>query len=164
MAAIAERTEKQEKLPVRSDRRFPVAREFPFFLSRMRGEFERLFERMTHAWPDAQMVEGWRWGLDVEDLDDKVIVRAESPGFEPGDFDVRVSDGQLTLSASRKDEVKDKEGKVRETRLQECCETVSLPPGVDKNKVEARYVNGVLTVTVPKTDEGRAKRIAVKGG
>jgi HSP20 family protein len=39
---------------------------------------------------------------------------------------------------------------------------VTLPPGIDRNKVEAKYHNGVLTVTLPKTAEGKAKRITVK--
>jgi HSP20 family protein len=39
---------------------------------------------------------------------------------------------------------------------------VTLPAGVDKDKVEAKYHNGILTVTMPKTAQGKAKRIAVK--
>jgi HSP20 family protein len=119
--------------------------------------------RLTQSWPNVKFDEGWRWGLGMDNLDNRVVVRAESPGFEPGDFDVRVSDGQLTLRASRKEETKDKEGNVCETRRQECYESLTLPRGVDKDKVDAKYADGVLTVTIPKTDAGKAKRIAVKG-
>jgi len=40
---------------------------------------------------------------------------------------------------------------------------VTVPPGIDKDKVEARYHNGVLTITLPKTPEAKGRRVAVKG-
>jgi HSP20 family protein len=104
----------------------------------------------------------WRWGLEVEDQDDSVVVRAEAPGCEEGDFDVRVEDGRLVLSALKKIETKDEKGKMKEYREQECYESVALPAGIDKDKVEAKYHNGLLTVTLPKTAEGKAMKIAVK--
>jgi HSP20 family molecular chaperone IbpA len=67
-------------------------------------------------------IDGWRWGLEVEDQDDSILVRAEAPGFEAGDFDVRVEDNRLTLRASKKVETKDEKGKVQEYRQQECYE------------------------------------------
>ncbi len=137
-------------------------REFPFFLSRMRDEFDRLFERFSQQWPGVFDANGWRWGLNIRDEENAVVVEAEAPGFDAGDFDVQVSDNRLVLRASKKTETKGKEGKVAERRAQECYESVTLPPGIDKNKVEARYHNGVLTVTFPKTAEGKARHITVK--
>ena len=89
-------------------------------------------------------------------------MQAEAPGFEAGDFDVQVSDNQLVLRAAKKVETKDKEGKTSEYREQECYESVTLPPGIDRGKVEAKYHNGVLTMTFPKTAEGKARRVPVK--
>jgi HSP20 family protein len=136
-------------------------REFPFLRSRTRDEFDRLWDRFSRV-PNLWEGDTWRWGLEVEDEDGAVIVRAEAPGFEAGDFDVQVSDNRLVLRASRKAETKEKEGKAREYREQECYESVTLPPGIDKDKVEARYHNGILTLTLPKAAEAKAKRIAVK--
>jgi HSP20 family protein len=138
--------------------------DFPFSLSRMREEFDRMLDRVAReftAFPTFRG-EGWRWGLEVEDEDDAIILRAEAPGFEPGDFDLRVEDGRLVLRASKKVETKGEKGEVKEYREQECYETVALPSGIDKEKVDAKYHNGVLTVTLPKTPEGKPKRIAVK--
>jgi HSP20 family protein len=138
--------------------------DFTFSLSRMRDEFDRLFDRMAREFSSLAEFngEGWRWGLEVEDQDDNVLVRAEAPGFEAGDFDVRVEDGRLVLRASKKVETKDEKGQVKEYREQECYESVALPAGIDKDKVDARYHSGVLTVTLPKTAAGKAKKIAVK--
>jgi HSP20 family protein len=138
--------------------------DFPFSLSRMRDEFDRLFDRLAREFSTLAEShgQGWRWGLEVEDENNKVIVRAEAPGFEAGDFDLRVEDGRLILHAAKKVEVKDEKGKVKEYREQECDESIALPVEIDKDKVDAQYHNGVLTVTLPKTATAKAKKIAVK--
>jgi len=136
---------------------------FVFSLSRMRDEFDRFFDRMAHDFSAFAGINGagWRWDLDVADEDENVVVRAEAPGFDADDFDVRVEEDRLVLRASKKVETKDEKGKLREYREQECYEAVSLPTGIDKEKVDAKYHNGVLIVTLPKTAESKAKRIAV---
>ena len=135
---------------------------FPALMRRMQSEFDELFDRFARNWPVTleDFGKGWRWGLDVEDKDDSVVVKAEAPGFEAGDFDVRVSGDRLILRAARKTETKEKEGEYREEC--ECYESMTLPPGIDKEKIDARYHSGVLTVTIPKTKEGKGKKIAVK--
>jgi HSP20 family protein len=160
---IAQKTQQKQESAPRGGALAPYG-EFPFFLSRMRDEFDRLFDRLSQGWPSLWEGSGWRWGLEVEDEDSAVIVRAEAPGFDTGDFDLQVSDNRLVLRASKKVETKGEKGKTREYREQECYETVTLPPGIDKDKVEANYLNGVLTVTLPKTAGGKAKRVAVKSG
>jgi HSP20 family protein len=141
-------------------------RGFPYSLGRMRDEFDQWFAHITREFSALAETngEGWRWGLEVEDEDDRIVVRAEAPGFEPGEFDVRVEGGRLILRAARKIETKDDKGEIKETREQECYEAIVLPEGIDKDRVEAKYINGVLTVTVPRTAAGKAKRIAVKAG
>jgi HSP20 family protein len=134
----------------------------PFQLSRMRAEFDRLMERFAGQWPSHWEGSGWRWGMEIEDQDDAVVVHAEAPGLEAGDFDLHVSDNHLTLRATKKVETKGEKGE-SEVREQESYQSVTLPDGIDKDKIEAKYRNGVLTVTLPKTAEGKAKRIAVKG-
>jgi HSP20 family protein len=139
-------------------------RDFPTLLRRMQSEFEDLFERFGTGMSlfDEEFARGWNWGVNVEDKDDAIIVKAEAPGFEAGDFDIRVTGDCLTLRANRKSEKKDKEGQYEEKCA--CYESMSLPAGIDKDKVEATYVNGVLTVNIPKTKEGKAKKVTVKNG
>jgi HSP20 family protein len=162
MATETTQKSKQKEEPASRTGAPAPYREFPLSLGWMRDEFDRLLDRFSRNWPSIWSGNGWRWGLDVEDEDSAVIVRAEAPGFEAGDFDIRVSDNRLILHASRKVESKEKEGKAREYREQECYESVTLPAGIDKDKVEAKYHNGILTVTLAKSAEGKAKRITVK--
>ena len=135
-------------------------------LGRLHDEFDRLVHSMFRDFPAlaAFDAEDRRWGLEVEDEDDVVRVQAKAPGFEAGDFDLRVEDGRLTIRAAKKTETKAEEGRPRECSEQECYEVVALPSGIDKDKVEAKYQSGVLTVTLPKTADGRAKRVAVAAG
>jgi HSP20 family protein len=158
---IAQKMQQEQEVTPRGGALAPYG-DFPFFLSRMREEFDHLFNGIAQQWSRLWGGDGWRWGLDVRDEDDAVMVQAEAPGFEAGDFDVQVSDNRLVLRASKKVETKGKEGKVQEVREQECYESVILPEGIDRDKVDAKYRNGVLTVTLPKTAAGKAKRIAVK--
>lgn len=153
-------SESKELAPAKGQKLAPSA-DFPFFLSALRGEFEQMFERMMRNLPALWEHNGWRWGLDVEDQDEAVVVRAEAPGFEPGDFDLQIRGNELVMRASRKQEKK-AEG-MEERRQQECYQSVTLPTGIDADKVTAKYRNGVLTVTLPKTLEGKGKRIAIKG-
>ena len=160
-AAIATKKPETQEAKAPAARPLTLWGEFPFFLSRMRDEFDRMLERFGRDWPMMGDKNGWRWEFDVQDKDDAIVVRAEAPGFEPGDFDVQVSDNRLVLKASRKSETKEKE--MESWKQQEYYHSITLPAGVDKDKVEATYHNGVLNVTLPKTAEGKGRKIAVKG-
>ena len=134
----------------------------PFFLTRMRERFGGLLNRISRLPASLRGGNGWRWGLKVHEEDAAVIVQAEAPGFEVGDFDVQVNDNRLDLRASKVVVSKDEKGQVREQREQTCCQSVILPSGIDRDKVEAKYHNGVLTVTLPRTAETMAKKITVQ--
>jgi len=131
---------------------------------RMRDEFDRMFEQFFSGWPAVS--EGARqshWGLDVQEDDGSIMVRADAPGFEPSEFDLHVRGDQLIMRASHKTESQDKQRGMHEWQQQEFFRTVMLPSGVDPEKVDASYRNGVLMVTLAKTEEAKAKRISVKG-
>jgi len=130
----------------------------------MREEFDRIFEQALAGWPvpwDAAARDR-NWGLDVKESDDRVVVRAEAPGFEPDDFDLQVRGDQLILRADHVARTVEPERGYREWSQQEFYRSVALPPGIKADDVEATYRNGVLTVTLPKTEESKGRRITVK--
>jgi len=137
-------------------------RDFPLIVNRMRDEFNELFDQFSHGFMDWEPVsgKGWNWGLDVAEKDDHVEIHAEAPGFEPDDFDVRVTGNRLVLQATHHSEHQENGGEF--LQHQECFESVMLPEGIDASKIEASYHNGMLTVTIPKTNEARGQRISVK--
>ncbi|QJW96307.1 Hsp20/alpha crystallin family protein [Frigoriglobus tundricola] len=122
-------------------------------LSHFRNEFDTLFDRFFGNWPD------WAgMGLEAEETDKAVTVAMDAPGFEPGDFDIQVSGDTLRVTAERKGQ----KGSGRiERRFQRA---VALPGAVDAERVEAEYKNGVLELTLPKTEQAKWKKIAVRGG
>jgi HSP20 family protein len=128
----------------------------PFAL--MRRELDSLFDRVFGNW--AAGTEGW--GLDLEDTGKEVVVRAEAPGFEATDFDVQVSGDVLHIRAEHKQEEKGKEDGGGTSRYGRLERWVTLPAGTDRDKVEARYRNGVLEVRLPKTADALGRRIEVK--
>ena len=136
-------------------------------LAQLREEFDQLFDRFLSEWPaplGSELGLDRPWGLDVEDREQEVVVQAELPGFEAGDLDVQVSGNVLTIRAERKHESQEGKGNGRhqERGYSRVFRTVTLPAGIDRDKVEARYRNGVLEVHVPKTETARGKRIPVQ--
>jgi HSP20 family protein len=145
----------------------PLIRRDSHPLAELREEFDALFDRFLSRWAGPR---GWDFGpnrlggLDIEDSAQEMIVRAEAPGFEPSEVDVQVSGNLLTIKAEKKEEKKGKEGNghYEERRYRSFYRTVTLPPGTDPGKIEARYKNGLLEVHVPKSEEAKGKRIPVK--
>lgn len=136
-------------------------------LAELRGEFDSLFDRFLTRWAEpfgAELGLGRFWAADVEENDQEVVVKAEVPGFEPGELDVQVSGNVLTVKAEKKEERKGKEGDGRyeERHYRNFQRSVTLPPGIDPDKIEARCKNGLLEVHVPKSEETKGKRIPVK--
>ena len=136
---------------------------FPAILKRMRNEFDELFGRFYGELPFSvpEPSTAWPWELTALDKPNEIVVKAEAPGFEVGDFEVLVRGNELVLHAAKKAETKE-EGKYHVVRERKCYESVTLPPGVNTEKVEAKYHNGVLTITVPKTEESKGRKVVIK--
>jgi HSP20 family protein len=135
-------------------------------IRRMREEFDRMFDQYIRGWPAALWEgagDGWRWNLDLQEDDNAVHIRAEAPGFEPGDFDIQIRGDTLVIRAAHKNETEEKEGGYRGWQSQEFFRSVRLPAETDAGKVKASYRQGVLTLTLPKSETARAHRIAVEG-
>lgn len=129
----------------------------------MRDEFDRLFHQFTRNWPTLWEFGGnnWRWGVELQEKDDALVVNAEAPGFDVNDFDIQVEDHRLVMKATHKVETKDKDAQKIEER--ESYQSITLPCDIDRDKVQAIYHNGVLTVTMPKMPDAKGKKIAVQG-
>ncbi len=133
-------------------------------LTSLRDEIDRLFEaplaELTHG---SQLLSGWTPALDVYEDKDNVIVKAELPGMKREEINVSLHDGSLSISGERKSEEKYGNAEVYRTerffgRFQR---TVTLPTAVASDKVKAQYKDGILTVTLPKTEEAKPKQIDV---
>lgn len=102
--------------------------------------------------------------IDVWEDNDKYVVEAELPGFDKKDIDVNISDDILTIKAVRKQEQekKDKNYYYAERSYGEFVRSLRLPAEVDKKAVKAKYNNGVLELTLPKTKEAKEKSTKIE--
>jgi HSP20 family protein len=125
-----------------------------------------MFPLPLSRWPSALLNNDSRVQVDVVETDKDVRVTAELPGMEESDIDVRVSNGMLIISGEKKvDREMDENGyTLRERSFGRVERTLPLPEGIDGKAAEATFKSGVLTVTIPKTNQARskAKRIPVQ--
>ena len=101
--------------------------------------------------------------VDVFERGDDLVLRAEFPGVERDDIDVRVEDHTLTLHAERKREAdfEDKNAFIRERTYGVLTRRFDLPETVDASRIDASFKNGVLEVTLPKADEAKPRKIEI---
>lgn len=120
--------------------------------------FDTFMDRMMNRWggPSLPALGSVHfWDIDVDERENEVLVRAEMPGFEPNDLDVRLDNTVLTITAER--------GKETEREYRYFHRTVTLPSGMDADKVQATYRNGMLELRIPRTEEAKPKHIRIQG-
>lgn len=103
--------------------------------------------------------------IDVKETDAAYIVHAELPGVKKDDLNISISDGVLTINAETRFESEEKDaGRVirQERRYGKFVRSMRLGNDVDEAQVSADYTDGVLNVTLPKTEEVKPKRIEVR--
>ncbi len=102
--------------------------------------------------------------IDVVEHADRFTVECDLPGIDQKDIDISIASGVLTIRGEKKTEKKSEKSKVykKETWEGSFQRTVSLPTGVDGDKVEATFTDGVLKITLPKREEAKTKKIELK--
>ena len=129
-------------------------------LSSLRDLLDSAFQL---AGVNAEAGSRWAPSLDVFQDDDAVTVKLELAGMKKEDFDISLQDDILTISGERKSERESGEGEsFRSERVFGAFRrTVTLPAPVKSDEVKATYEEGVLTVTLPKAEEAKPKKIAI---
>jgi len=129
----------------------------------LRDAMDRLFEdsvitpsKMTGGLPK----------IDIKDKKDSIIVKAELPGVKEEDISVEILDDVMTISGEKKEEKEEKEEEkgyyYKESHTGTFSRSFNLPSDVVADKAEAEMKNGILTITVPKIEPKKAKKITIK--
>ncbi len=105
----------------------------------------------------------WMPAIDIFEKDNKFVVKAELPGMNEEDIDVSVVGDTLTIKGEKKteSEVKDKDYYRSERSYGSFMRSISLPATVNADKIEAKYEDGVLEVSLPKVAEVKPKKVKV---
>jgi HSP20 family protein len=130
---------------------------------------DRLFDAAFPVLNSLQREDGYgsvagEFPVDFYQDKDAFVVRAELPGFRKEDLDLEVTDGVLTITAQRKPERKTSEKEEAPgTAIAEpsVSRSLPLPDDVQADAIQAKYENGVLSVTLPKREEAKPLRITV---
>jgi HSP20 family protein len=133
--------------------------------SNLRDELNSFFDMPFWSGLDrtGQLFTGWSPALDLYESGDHFVVVVELPGMRKEDIEISLHDGALTISGERKRE-KSSNGETAqrtERYVGTFRRSVALPSRVDPSKVSATYQDGILKVTLPKTEEAKPKQIQV---
>jgi len=132
-------------------------------ISRLREEMNRLFDSPVAGLSRGQFFSSWGPVVDLYEDKNNLIVRAELPGMKKEEIDVSLQNGALTISGERRREEKHEQSETSraERFFGRFQRSVILPVAVAAEKIKASYKDGILTVTLPKTEEAKPKQIEV---
>jgi len=124
------------------------------FRKMMRGEMEKMGETG----------EFWAPPIDLSETPDAYTVRADLPGIRPEDVNVEVHDDTVTVSGERREErTSEKENvHIKEVSYGKFMRSGRLPVSVDPEKVKANFEDGVLKVSLPKSEKVKPKKIEIE--
>lgn len=130
------------------------------------NRLNRLFGRASNAEESDQnmlAVADWSPSVDISETNDAYLIKGEIPGVKKEDVKVSVQDGMLTIQGERKME---KEEKNKKFHRVECSygnfvRSFRMPDDADESKVKAEFKDGMLNVSLPKTEKAKSRSINV---
>jgi HSP20 family protein len=105
----------------------------------------------------------WNPSVDISETKDNVLIKAEMPGLNKEDVKISMQDNMLTLTGEKKQEKEEKETNYHrvERSYGAFSRSFSLPTSVKSDKIRATYKDGILSITLPKTEEVKPKEIPI---
>lgn len=138
-------------------------------LATMSQRMERLFDEMLghgmrRSSEERSLRGAWMPAINILEREDAILISADLPGLKAEDVEVTVEEGVLTIRGERKmEESSEGETYHRVERQYGLFErTFSLPNSVDPEKINARFKNGEMTLTLPKREESKPRSISIK--
>ena len=108
----------------------------------------------------------WAPPVDIAEEKDRIVITAELPGFKENDIEVQTENGMLTLRGERKFDNESESGRNYhrvERSYGQFVRTFSLPNNVDREKIQATFRDGLLTVELPKREDAKPRTIKISG-
>jgi len=125
----------------------------------------RLFEEsnLSGRGSDGAVAAGWSPAVDIHETEQEIVVKAEVPGINKDDIELSLENNVLSLKGERrfeKDTTEENYHRI-ERSYGGFSRSFSIPSVVDESKIAADYKEGVLTITLPKTQKAKAKQISI---
>lgn len=134
-------------------------------VANLRQEMDRMLERMfDRKWDDFPAIGDWAPSMDLSETKDSLVAKIEVPGMDQRDIQVSLQENRLTIKGEKKQEKEDKDEQYHrvERSYGAFTRSVLLPVSVDASKVTATFKNGLLTVTMPKSQAAKGTTIPIK--
>jgi HSP20 family protein len=146
--------------------RWEPAREMATIQSEMNRLFNTFFEPSNGS--NGTPTAGRRWvpAMDLVENDNEFVLRADLPGLSENDVNIELEDNVLTISGERRAEHEErKEGYYRVERASGTfSRSLTLPEGVDPDRVQANFDRGVLEVRIPKPEQRKPRKVTISAG
>lgn len=132
----------------------------------LRSDMDRLIEQAFSTPSRLGWVNETSLDLDVAEDEEQYIVKASLPGLDPEDLDITYTNKVLTIKGEVRgeEETEKRRYHMRERWYGSFSRSIQLPANVNANAIEAKYDKGILTLTMPKTEEEKPRRISVSSG
>lgn len=152
--------------PTRDLARWSPEPDFGTDLFSMQREINRMFDRLFDRSSGDEGVAGTGWmpTVDIAERDDRYIMNIDLPGVSQEDVKITLKENVLTISGEKKNESEEKGSAYYRTERQygRFERSFSLPSTVNGERIEAGFLNGVLSIQIPKREETKPKEIQVK--
>jgi HSP20 family protein len=139
----------------------------PFALfRRLSDDMDRLFFGGSSIGPFGGMAGRFVPNIDVEERDEKILVRADLPGVHPEDFHVDIEENALVLQGERRSEHEETRGGVHRVERSHGSfrRVIPLPQGANLEAADAHFENGVLEIEIPLQQQSKARRLEIHSG
>jgi HSP20 family protein len=145
--------------------RFEPFRDVLSLQDRMNRLFDESFRATQRASADDEWALGGSWApaVDIYEQGSDIVLKAELPGVDPKDVDIRLENNVLSLRGQRKldGEVKRESYHRVERSYGSFSRSFTLPTVVDQGAIKAEFKDGLLRVTLPKREEAKPKQIQI---
>lgn len=140
---------------------------FPADILGMQREMNKMFDRFFRGGTvdNGDLIPtSWLPAMDLVENDNTYVAKVELPGVSKDDVKITLQDNTLTIRGEKKSEKETKEANYHhlERSYGAFQRSFALPGSVKSDKVEAEYKDGILTITLPKSEESRRKQIDVR--
>ena len=131
-------------------------------IERLRDEMDKMFRGLGAEGPWVPRATVYP-ALNISEDEENIYLRAEVPGMKAEELDISIEGETLTIKGERKDYSPDQKHSYhrREIETGRFSRAITLPTRIDADRVEARYQNGIMSITLPKAEEAKPKKITV---
>jgi len=133
-------------------------------MSTLQNQMNQLFQDALQGWPTgSEAMSSWVPPADICETENEIVLHTDLPGIDPRQLDVRVENNVLTIRGERREgHEEEQEGFYRVERSYGAfARSFTLSRAVDAEKIQASYKDGVLSITLPKAEQAKPKRIQI---